>query len=115
MRFGDRVIVPQHVIDAISLLQASTAFIGGGGTMSAEAALLGVPTVSYYPGEQTFVEKFLVNYGLIERIFDPGRIAHRVIAISRGREFQEFYRKKSSRLVNTMEDPLRIIIQHVLR
>lgn len=114
-RFGDRVIVPQHVIDAIPLLQASTAFIGGGGTMSAEAALLGVPTVSYYPGEQTFVEKFLVNYGLIERIFDPGRIAHRVMAISRSREFLEFYRKKSSRLVNGMEDPLRVITRHVLR
>jgi predicted glycosyltransferase len=114
-RFGDRVIVPQHVIDAIPLLQAATAFIGGGGTMSAESALLGVPTVSYYPGGQTFVEKFLVNRGLIERIFDPGRIAHRVMAISRSQEFQEFYRKKSSRLVKTMEDPLRIILQHILR
>ena len=113
-RFGNRIIVPQHVIDAISLLQASTAFIGGGGTMSAESALLGVPTVSYYPGEETFVEKFLINYGLIERIFDPGRIAHRAIAITRSREFQDFCRKKSNRLVNTMEDPLRKIIQHVL-
>jgi predicted glycosyltransferase len=113
-RFGSRVIVPQHVIDAISLLQASTVFIGGGGTMSAESALLGVPTVSYYPGEETFVEKFLINYGLIERILDPERIAHRAIAISRSREFQEFCLKKSSRLVDTMEDPLRVIIQHVL-
>ena len=114
-RFGNHIVVPQHLIDAISLLQASSVFIGGGGTMSAEAALLGVPTISYYPGEQTFVEKFLVNYGLIERIFDPGRIAHRVMAISRSREFQEFYSKKSSRLVNTMEDPLRIITQRILR
>jgi hypothetical protein len=112
-RFGDRVVVPQHIIDAISLLHLSSVFIGGGGTMSAEAALLGVPVISYYPGEQTFVEKFLVNYGLIERIFDAGRIAHRTVAISKSREFSDFYRKKSSKLIQTMEDPIRVILQRI--
>lgn len=114
-RFGERIIVPQHVIDGVSLLRASTVFIGGGGTMSAEAALLGVPVISHYPGDQTFVEKFLVKYGLIERIFDPGRIAHRTIGISKSREFRDYYHRKSSKLVQTMEDPIRIILQRVLK
>ena len=114
-RFGTRIIVPQHVIDGVSLLRASSVFIGGGGTMSAEAALLGVPVISYYPGNQTFVEKFLVKYGLIERILDPGRIAHRTIGISKSREFRDYYRKKSSKLVQTMEDPIRIMLQRILK
>jgi len=114
-RFGARIIVPQHVIDGVSLLRESTVFIGGGGTMSAEAALLGVPVISHYPGNRTFVEKFLVKYGLIERILDPGRIAHRTIGISKSREFREYYRRKSSKLVQTMEDPIRIILQRILR
>ena len=114
-KFGARIIVPQHVVDGVSLLRASTVFIGGGGTMSAEAALLGVPVISYYPGDQTFIEKFLVRYGLIERILDPGRIAHRAIGISKSREFRDYYRKKSSKLLETMEDPIRIILQHVLK
>ena len=114
-RFGTRIIVPQHVIDGVSLLRASSVFIGGGGTMSAEAALLGVPVISYYPGDQTFVEKFLVKYGLIERIFDPGRIAHRTIGISKSREFRDYYREKSNKLGKTMEDPIRIILQRILK
>ena len=114
-RFGTRIKVPQHVIDGVSLLRASSVFIGGGGTMSAEAALLGVPVISHYPGDQTFVEKFLVKYGLIERILDPRRIAQRTIGITRSLEFRDYYRKKSSKLVQTMEDPIRIILQRVLK
>ena len=114
-RFSNRVVVPEHIVDAISLLRMSSAFIGGGGTMSAEAALLGVPAISCYPGEQTFVEKFLINYGLIERILDPGRIAQRAIVISKSQEFRDFYRKTSSRLVNGMEDPIRTIVGRILK
>jgi predicted glycosyltransferase len=114
-RFGDRVISTEHAIDTIPLLQAASAFIGGGGTMTAEAALLGVPTISYYPGESTFVDRFLTNYGLVDRLHDPGRIAQRALALARNRDFREYCRKRSAKLLQSMEDPLRIIIQRVFR
>jgi hypothetical protein len=114
-RFGDRVIVPEHVIDAIPLVRASSVFVGGGGTMTAEAALLGIPVISYYPGEPTFVERFLIKYGLVERILDPGRIAQRALAISKSDDFREFYQKKSTKLVRSMEDPLRIIVRRIFK
>ena len=114
-RFGNRVIVPSHIVDAIPLLRAASVFVGGGGTMTAEAALLGVPAISYYPGDPTFVERFLINYGLVERVLDPGRIAQRAIAISKSGDFREFYQKKSAKLVRSMEDPLRVIIHRVFR
>ena len=114
-RFGNRVIVPDHVIEAISLLTVSSVFIGGGGTMSAEAALLGVPVISYYPGEATFVERFLVRYGLVERILDSGRIAQRANAICRSEDFREFYQKKSGKLLRSMEDPIRVITNKILK
>jgi predicted glycosyltransferase len=114
-KYGNRIIVPEHVIDATSLFQVASVFIGGGGTMSAEAAMMGVPVISYYPGEQTFVERFLVNYGLVERIHDAGRIAHRALAISTSREFREFYQRKSSKLVHNMEDPLKVILHRILK
>ena len=113
-KYGNHIIVPEHVIDAISLFHIASVFIGGGGTMSAEAAMLGVPVISYYPGEQTFIERFLVRYGLVERILDPGRIAHRAIAISKSHEFQEFYDSKSRKFVHNMEDPLKVILRRVL-
>jgi hypothetical protein len=114
-KYGNRILVPGHVIDAISLFRVSSVFIGGGGTMSAEAAMLGVPVISYYPGEQTFVERFLVRYGLVERILDSGRIANRAVSISKNQEFREFTQKKSNRLVHNMEDPLKVILDRILK
>lgn len=113
-RFGSRIIVPEHVIDAIALMRVSSVFVGGGGTMTAEAALLGVPVISYYPGEPTFVERFLVNQGLVDRILDPPRIAQRVISIVKNQDM-EFYRKKATKLMDSMDDPLKIIIQRIFR
>jgi predicted glycosyltransferase len=114
-RFGNRVVVPEHVVDAIPLMRAASVFVGGGGTMTAEAAMLGVPVISYYPGDPTYVERFLINYGLVERVLDPGRIAQRAIAISKSSDFREFYQKKSAKLLRGMEDPLRVIIQRIFR
>ncbi len=114
-RFSGKIIVPEHVVDAISLLHVSSVFIGGGGTMTAEAALLGIPVISYYPGDPTFVEKFLIHYELVERLHDPGRIAQRALAISESTDFREFYRKKSIKLRKSMEDPLKIVIQKIFK
>jgi predicted glycosyltransferase len=114
-RFGNHVIVPDHVIDAISLMQATSVFVGGGGTMTAEAALLGVPVISYYPGEPTFVERFLIGYGLVERLLDPRRVSQRAVDISGSPDYTESYRKKSSKLADSMEDPLRVIVQRVFK
>jgi predicted glycosyltransferase len=114
-RFGGRVTVPRHIIDAISLMRVSSVFLGGGGTMTAEAALLGIPVISYYPGEATLVESFLIRYGLVERILDPRRIAQRANAISKSEEFREYYRKRSVRLMDSMEDPLRVIVQKIMK
>ena len=114
-RFGNRVIVPEHVIDAIPLMRASSVFVGGGGTMTAEAAMLGVPVISYYPGDATLVERFLINQGLAERVLDPARIAQRAVAMSKNEDLHEFYRKKSARLLQRMEDPLHVIIQRIFR
>lgn len=108
------VIVPDHIIDAIALMSISSVFVGGGGTMTAEAAMMGLPVISYYPGEPTFVEKFLVNQGLVDRILDPTRIAQRVVAISKNRD-TEFYRKRSAKLVDSMEDPLKVIMQRIFK
>jgi predicted glycosyltransferase len=114
-RFGNRVIVPNHIVDSISLMRVSAVFLGGGGTMTAESALLGVPAISYYPGDPTFVERFLIHYGLVERILDPSRIAQRTNAISRSADFREFYQKKSTKLIRSMEDPLRVITQRIFK
>jgi hypothetical protein len=113
-RFGNRVVVPEHITDAISLMTKAAVFVGGGGTMTAEAALMGIPAISYYPGERTFVERYLVNQGLVERILDSARIAQRVHALIKNHD-TELYRKRSTKLIESMEDPLKIIVQRIFK
>jgi len=45
--FGRQVTVMDKVVDGKSLLSVTDLFIGSGGTMTAEAALMGIPTISY--------------------------------------------------------------------
>jgi len=114
-QFRNRVTVADHVVDAVSLLQASSVLIGGGGTMTAEAALIGTRVISYFPAQPTFVERFLISQGLVERILDPTRAARRAVSVLSDKESREMLRKKAARLLRRMEDPLRVIIQKVVR
>ena len=60
--FRGRVTVPRHVIDGPSLLAFSALTVSGGGTMSWESALLGVPSISHFPIEMD-VERYLAAKG----------------------------------------------------
>ena len=45
--FGKKIRVLSKVVDSKKLLENTDVFIGSGGTMTAESALLGIPTISY--------------------------------------------------------------------
>jgi len=106
--------VCEEVVDGPSLLYYSDVFIGAGGTMSAEAALLGIPTYSSYPGEPYLVERYLVERGLVIRETDYGRIARGVLEILE--DPVEARRAQSSRareLVSGFEDPVEVIVGEI--
>ena len=54
------VIIPEKPVDGPSLLYASDAAIGAGGSMNREAALLGVPTWTIFAGALGAVDRMLV-------------------------------------------------------
>ena len=56
----------RKVTDAFPLIVGADLFIGAGGTMTAEASLLGKPTISIAP-IRFYVEKYLVSSGLVKR------------------------------------------------
>src|SRR2546425_12968812 len=43
-KFGNKIILPKETIDGAALLKATDLFVGMGGTMTVEAALLGIPS-----------------------------------------------------------------------
>lgn len=108
------VIIPSKAVDGPSLLSFTSVFVGAGGTMTAEAALLGVPTLSCYPGEPTIVEKYLIREKLIDRIRNSKLAIRRVRQILKNLDLErESRRDKAKRLVATMENPADVIVNHI--
>ncbi len=68
------LVVPDGAVDARSLLHASDAFVGAGGTMSREAALLGVPTWSAFAGERPAVDEWLEREGRLHELTNPDQL-----------------------------------------
>ncbi len=72
--------VPRRAVDARSLLLQADLFIGAGGTMTREAALLGVPTYSLFAGAIPAVDRWLEDQGALRRLTTPadlGRVRPR--------------------------------------
>ncbi len=62
------LIVPDSAVDSRSLLHQADLFLGAGGTMTREAALMGTPTLSLFAGRTPAVDTWLVEPGLVERL-----------------------------------------------
>lgn len=67
---GKNVIVLDKPLPDHSILYYASLFIGGGGTMTQEAVLMGVPTVSVYPGKLPAVHRYLINVGALKHFRD---------------------------------------------
>jgi predicted glycosyltransferase len=57
------LVVPDHAIDSRSLMYHADLVVGAGGTMTREAALMGVPTYSVFAGDQPAVDRVLERHG----------------------------------------------------
>tara|TARA_B100001250_G_scaffold213427_1_gene183073 strand:- start:27671 stop:28654 length:984 start_codon:yes stop_codon:yes gene_type:complete len=70
-QFGSKIIIPDEVIDTLSLTYFSKFLIGGGGTMNREAVALGVPVISTYSNQLLSVDKYLISEGLMLHDSNP--------------------------------------------
>lgn len=103
-KFGKKIRVMSMSYDGKAILDNTDLFIGSGGTMTAEAALLGVPTISYN-AVPNIIENYLVKNNFIVRETDPKKI------ITRMRNLLRISNKKrkvrAAKFVGRMEDPYR--------
>lgn len=102
----------EHGEDTRSILFYSKGFIGAGGTMSAEAVLMGVPAISIYPSS-TIVEEFLVKKGLLAKSTGEKDL-HSWLRKTVSQEFEEHGRLSSLRRLRKMEDPAETISETCL-
>jgi predicted glycosyltransferase len=65
------VIVPEHAVDAQSLIALADLVVSAGGTMNREAAALGVPVYTTYGGRLGGVDEELIREGRLKPLTDP--------------------------------------------
>jgi predicted glycosyltransferase len=112
-KFGRRVTVIERIVDATSLLSFSSVFVGSGGTMTVEAALLGIPSISCFPGPKPLYIQYLEHQGLVETIHSPREVATRVQKILDSPETFEDQSKRGKQLLAVMDDPIAKILSTV--
>jgi predicted glycosyltransferase len=71
------LVVPDHAVDAQSLIALADLVVSAGGTMNREAAALGVPVYTTFGGRLGGVDEELIREGRLVRITDPEAVVVR--------------------------------------
>jgi hypothetical protein len=71
---GSALVVPDHAVDAQSLIAFADLVVSAGGTMNREAVALGTPVYTIFSGEQGAVDARLISEGLLRPLSDPAQI-----------------------------------------
>ena len=109
--------IVSKVVDGKKMLLDSDVFVGSGGTMTAESALLGVPTISYNAIPNR-IEDYLVNKKIITRCMTPNKVSERITHIFqltsyRGGGSEHTRRLELQKFVNSLEDPYPILLKTI--
>jgi len=107
--------IVSKVVDGKKLLLDSDVFVGSGGTMTAESALLGVPTISYNAIPNR-IEDYLVSKKIVTRCMTPNKVAERITHVFqltsyRGGGYERTRRLRIKKFVNSLEDPYPILLK----
>ena len=109
--------IVSKVVDGKKMLLNSDVFVGSGGTMTAESALLGVPTISYNAIPNR-IEDYLVSKKIVTRCMTPDEIVERISVVFaltsyRDQGFEPRRRMQIKKFVNSLEDPYPILLKTI--
>jgi len=103
-----KVKIVKMSYDGKYLLKNTDVFIGSGGTMTAESALMGIPTISYN-AVPNIIENFLVKKNLVKREINADKISTQIKKIFESNNKQS--QKRAERIRRQMEDPIQKLIK----
>jgi len=109
--------IVSKVVDGKKMLLDSDVFVGSGGTMTAESALLGVPTISYNAIPNR-IEDYLVSKKIVTRCMTPNEVTERITRVFqltsyRGGGSEHTRRMQIKKFVNSLEDPYPILLKTI--
>ncbi len=100
--FGKKIKILKMSYDGKLLLENTDLFIGSGGTMTAESAFLGKPTISYN-AVPNLIEEYLVRKKLVIREKNPVKIVRIIEHMLNSSD--QISKKRVKKILETMEDP----------
>jgi predicted glycosyltransferase len=103
-RYGNKVQVQRDVVEGTTLIKSTQLFVGAGGTMTAEAALLGKPTISIAP-IQFYVDRYLVRSGLVKRAINSRSLVRLGTNMISDERYTQMQKKRAAWILGRMEDP----------
>jgi uncharacterized protein len=114
--FGTKCIVPKTTIDGARAIANSDLLIGGGATMTQEAALLGVPNISYFPSAKldVFTDYYFPRRLSIEAS-TPAQLLRTSLKLLRDIDKQkELFMERAAWETRNFEDPIKFVFERIL-
>ena len=108
--FGSDICLFSKPVNGKELLNNTDCFIGSGGTMTAEAGLLGIPTISLNTIPNR-IEDFLVKKRIIVRSENPERISKEVYQSLNNLQIIKKRKENAKKIVTTFEDPYQVLLK----
>ena len=110
--FGKDVFIFSKPVNGKDLLDNVDCFVGSGGTMTAEAGLLGIPTISMNSVPNR-IEDFLVKNKIIIRSESPNRISKEVFQSLNNINIINKRKQNARKLVASFEDPYQVLLKTI--
>jgi uncharacterized protein len=104
-RYEGKAHIIRNMIQGTSLISLADIFIGAGGTMTAEASLLGKPTISISP-IRFYVEKYLITSGLVKTAFNSQDLIRLTKKMIIDKNYASQQKRRAKYILNSMEDPI---------
>ena len=111
-RFGGSFEVPESAVDGAGLIERSDVFVGMGGTMTTESALLGVPAVSAFQGAELLTETYLLSKKLLLKARSPAEVS-KCVKASLDPRYRVGYQRRARALLDWMEDPAAKVVEYL--
>ena len=108
-RYEGKANVVKHAFDGTYLISIADVFIGAGGTMTAEASLLGKPTISIAP-IRFYVEKYLISSGLVQRASSSRTLIKLTQKMITDKSYVQKQKRNAKHILDKMDDPVEKII-----
>jgi uncharacterized protein len=111
-RFRNKAIVLRQVVEGVKLLNNIDIFVGAGGTMTAESALLGKPTISIAP-IRFYIDDYLRKIGLVTQASSPLQIEKLLKSFLDDEQKCILIQNRAARILDKMEDPIEKLLTYV--